>query len=208
MGKRLSAKYKVSRRHLGTTGTSLWGRAKDPVHKRNYGPGQHGPAKRVKRSDYGTQLRAKQMLKAYYDLSEKQFARIYVEASRVRGNTSEKLVGLLEQRLTSVVYRMSLAPTIFSARQLVSHGHVMVNGKRVTVGGYMVKPGDVVELKVSAHQIPMVLQATQTPERDMPEYVEVDHKKFQGKLVRVPSFEEIPYPVVMEPNLVVEYYSR
>lgn len=206
MGKRLSSKYKISRR----LGASLWGRAKDPTNKRDYGPGQHGPLRRRKSSDYGLQLKEKQKLKGYYgNISEKQFRKIYTEATRRKGDTVENLVGLLEQRLDIIIYRMNFVPTVFAARQCVNHGHIKVNGARVNIPSYRVQPGDVIEVKEGkSREMPMVLQATQSPEKDVPEYMESDPKTFKGTYIRVPKLMEIPYPVVMEPNLVIEYYSR
>jgi small subunit ribosomal protein S4 len=205
MSKRHSVKYKLSRR----IGESLWGRAKDPVNRRAYGPGQHGQGRKKKLSDFGVQLLAKQKLKGYYgNISEKSFRRIYQEATRMKGDTSENLVGLLERRLDAVIYRMCFVPTVFAARQFINHGHVLVNGRRVKVSSYRVKEGDVVEIREKSRQIPMVLEAMQSPERDVPDYLNVDVAACKGSFVRVPSFTDIPYPVHMEPNLVIEFYSR
>ena len=205
MTKRIAAKYKISRR----LGENLWGRAKDPVLKRTYGPGQHGPARRKKLSDFGLQLRAKQKLKGYYgNLTERQFRKIYQEASRRKGDTSEHLVGILEQRLSTVMYRMGVVPTVFAARQFVNHGHVKVNGKRVNISSYIVKVGDEIEVKEKSRQLGIVLEAMQNAERTVPDYLEMDEKALKAKLLRVPTFSEIPYPVAMEPNLVIEFYSR
>lgn len=205
MSKRLESKYKISRR----LGENLWGRAKDPVLRRDYAPGQHGPLRRRKLSGFGQQLKAKQKLKGYYgNISEKQFRKYYQEASRTKGDTSENLVGLLERRLDAVVYRMGVVPTPFAARQFVNHGHIKVNGKRVNIASYLVKEGDVVEVKEASRQVNMVLESTQNPERSVPEYIEMDTKAMSAKFVRIPKLAEIPYPVVMEPNLVVEFYSR
>ena len=203
--KRPNAKHKIDRRLK----VNLWGRAKSPFNSRQYGPGQHGPNARGKLSDYGTQLQAKQKLKGYYaNIGERQFRRYYQEASRMRGDTSQNLIGLLEQRLDAVVYRMKFAPTIFAARQLVSHGHVMVNGKRVNIGSYSVQVGDAVEIREKSKNHQNVAGGLASAERDIPEYLEVDEKKIAGKFVRVPQLEDVPYPVQMEPNLVVEFYSR
>jgi small subunit ribosomal protein S4 len=203
--KRTSAKYKIDRR----MGENIWGRPKSPVNKREYGPGQHGQRRKGKMSDFGTQLRAKQKLKGYYgDLTEKQFRRIFDEAERQRGDTSELLIGLLERRLDAVVYRAKFVPTIFSARQFVNHGHVAVNGKRVNIASYLVKDNDVIELTSKAKEMERVLEATQTAERDVPEYVTADHKDMKGTFVRGPKLADVPYPVQMEPHLVVELYSR
>ncbi len=205
MTKRASAKYKISRR----LGENLWGRAKDPVLRRDYGPGQHGPARRRKLSDYGLQLTAKQKLRGYYgNMNERQFRRFYQEAARRKGDTSENLVGLLERRLDAVIYRMGVVPTVFAARQFVNHGHVKVNGRRVNIPSYLVEEGDVVEVREQSRQIGGVLECIQNPERSVPEYIEMDMKALKAKFVRIPKLAEIPYPVKMEPNLVVEFYSR
>lgn len=204
MSKRHSVKYKISRR----LGESLWGRGKDPVNRRSYGPGQHGQAKK-KVSDYGQQLLAKQKLRRYYgNITEKQFAKVYKEAIRLKGDSSENLVGLLERRLDAVIYRMCIVPTVFASRQFVNHGHVKVNGKRVNIPSYLVKPGDVIEVKEKSKQMLMVLESIQSPERDVPEYLDMDTKAVKATFVRQPTLAEIPYPVKMEPHLVVEYYSR
>ena len=204
MSKRIAAKHKIDRR----LGVNLWGRAKSPINKRSHRPGQHGQG-RSKLSDYGRQLMAKQKLKGYYgNIGEKQFRSIYDEAVRMKGDTSENLVGLLERRLDAVVYRMKLVPTVFAARQVVNHCHVHVNGKRVNIPSYRVKPGDEIELVDSMKENQVVLAATQSSERDVPEYMDVDHKKMKGKFARVPELADVPYPVKMEPNLVIEFYSR
>jgi len=206
MSKRISAKYKIDRR----MGENIWGRPKSPVNRRDYGPGQHGQAgKRKKVSDFGLHLRAKQKLKGYYgSVTEKQFRRIYAEAVRRRGDTSENLIGLLESRLDALVYRMKFVPTVFAARQFVNHGHVKVNGRKVNIGSYRCKPGDVVEVREKSRQMNLVLDAIDSPERDLPDYLNVDHDKLKGEYVRVPKLGDVPYAVQMEPNLVVEYYSR
>jgi len=204
MSKRKASKYKLDRR----LGLNLWGRSKSPVNIRDYGPGEHGQRRR-KVSDYGVQLLAKQKLRGYYgDISEKQFRRTYDEAVKLRGDTSENLVGLLERRLDTVIYRMNFAPTIFSSRQLVNHGHVQVNGKQVNIRSYRVRDGDVIEVRAKSKQHPLVLETVQRPERDVPDYIEVDVEKLKGTYLRQPLFADIPYPVQMEPNLVIEYYSR
>ncbi len=205
MTKRASAKYKLDRR----MGQNIWGRPKSPVNKREYGPGQHGQRRKGKLSDFGTQLKAKQKLKGYYgNISEKQFRAVYAEASRMKGDTSENLIGLLERRLDALVYRAKFVATPFAARQFVSHGHVKVNGRRVTVPSYRLKAGDLVEVRDKSKELAFVLEATQLPERDVPDYVEADHKKMTARLARVPGLSDVPYPVQMEPNLVVEFYSR
>jgi len=203
--KRTAAKYKIDRR----MGENIWGRAKSPVNRREYGPGQHGQRRKGKLSDFGIQLRAKQKLKGYYgDLTEKQFKRIYAEAARVKGDTGEQLIGLLERRLDAVVYRAKFVPTIFAARQFVNHGHVTVNGKRVNIASYRVKEGDVVAVRDRSKQLAIVLESVGLAERDVPDYLEVDHSKMTATFVRTPSLGDVPFPVQMEPNLVVEYYAK
>jgi small subunit ribosomal protein S4 len=205
MSRRIKAKHKIDRR----LGQNIWGRPKSPVNRREYGPGEHGQRRRSKLSDFGIQLRAKQKLKSYYgELSEKQFRRIYQEASRRKGDTSEHLIGLLESRLDALVYRAKFVPTVFAARQFVNHGHVRVNGKRVNIGSYVCKAGDVIEVREKSKQLALVLEAIDLPERDVPEYIDVDHHKMTATYSRVPASAEVPYPVMMEPNLVVEFYSR
>jgi small subunit ribosomal protein S4 len=205
MTKRISAKHKIDRR----LGENLWGRPKSPINKREYGPGQHGQRRKGKTSDFGTQLKAKQKLKGYYgNITEKQFRRIYSEATRLRGDTSENLIGLLERRLDAIVYRAKFAPTPFAARQFVNHGHVRVNGRRVTIPSYRCRTGDIVEVGEKARQLTIILEAMQSPERDIPDYIDVDQSKMTATLARVPQLSDVPYPVMMEPNLVVEYYSR
>ena len=204
MSKRQSSKYKINRR----LSVNLWGRPKSPFNIREYGPGQHGQRRR-KVSDYGTQLRAKQQLRGYYgNINEKQFRRIYAEAVLARGDTSEQLIGLLERRLDIVIYRMLFVPTVFAARQLISHGHVIVNGRRVNIPSYRLREGDAVEVRQKSKQHPVVLEAIQTPERDVPDYMEVDFEKLKGTFIRTPLLSDVPFPVQMEPNLVIEYYSR
>jgi small subunit ribosomal protein S4 len=204
MTKRVQAKSKICRR----LGVNLWGRARNPIIKRDYPPGEHG-TKRRKASDYGTQLAAKQKLKGYYgNITERQFHRVYQEAVRRRGDTAENMVGLLERRLDMVVYRLNFVPTIFAARQFVSHGHVMVNGRRVTIASYLVREGDTVEVREKSKDLARVLESIQQPERDVPDYLSVDFKSLKGTYVRVPKLADVPYPVQMEPNLVIEYYSR
>ncbi|MBY0272224.1 MAG: 30S ribosomal protein S4 [Alphaproteobacteria bacterium] len=204
MTKRIESKYKIDRR----LGVNLWGRPKSPFNVRAYGPGQHGQ-RRSKPSDYGLQLTAKQKLKGYYgNITERQFRRLYAEAIRRRGDTGENLIGLLESRLDALVYRLKFVPTVFAARQFVNHGHVLVNGKRVNIPSYLVKPGDVIEIREKSKQLAVVLEAAQLAERDVPEYLEADHKSMKGTYVRVPTLMEVPYPIQMEPNLVVEFYSR
>ena len=205
MTKRQSAKYKIDRR----MGENIWGRPKSPVNKREYGPGQHGQRRKGKTSDFGIQLKAKQKLKGYYaNISERQFRKVYEEASRMTGDSSENLIGLLERRLDAIVYRAKFVPTMFAARQFVSHGHVKVNGRRVTIASMRIKAGDQLELTDKAKELAVVLEATQLAERDTPDYVEVNHKAMTAKLVRVPGLADVPYPVQMEPHFVVEYYSR
>jgi len=203
-GKRVQAKHKIDRR----IGDNLWGRPKSPYNKRQTGPGMHG-ARRSKPTDYGTQLMAKQKLKGYYgNIGEKQFRRYFKEANRLKGDTGQNLIGLLERRLDAFVYRACFVPTVFAARQFVSHKHVLVNGKVVNIPSYLLKEGDVIEVREDSKQIPMVILATDAPERDVPEYVESDLKAKKATFLRTPKLEDVPYPVHMEPNLVVEFYSR
>ena len=207
MTKRISAKYKIDRR----LGCNLWGRPKSPFNKRNSRPGQHGAVgqRRRKLSDYGVQLFAKQKLRFYYgDLTEKQFRRIYDKASNIKGDTSQILIELLERRLDAIVYRMKFVPTIFAARQLVNHGHVKVNGKRVNIPSCTVKDGDEISLKDQSKQINIIQESIVSQEREIPEYLEVDTKELKGRFLRAPLMHDVPYPVIMEPNLVIEYYSR
>ncbi len=205
MTKRISAKYKIDRR----LGENIWGRPKSPVNKREYGPGQHGQRRRGKPSDFGIQLRAKQKLKGYYgNITERQFRKIYAEATRLKGDMSENLIGLLERRLDAVIYRAKFVPTVFAARQFVGHGHILVNGKRVNIPSYRCRPGDVVEIKEGSRQMILVLEAVQSNERDVPDYIEADHSKMRATFARIPQLTDVPYPVRMEPNLVIEFYSR
>lgn len=204
MSKRLETKHKLDRRY----GVNTWGRAKSPVNKRKYKPGQHGPVAHSKRTDYGTQLSAKQLLKGYYgNISEKKFRSYYDEAMRRTGDTASEIIAQLESRLDAIVYRANFVPTVFAARQVVSHGHILVNGKRVNIPSYQVKVGDVITLKEGARNIPMVVQAKNNKEREVPDYISVNDK-YEATFVRIPTLDEVPYPVKMEPNLVVEFYSR
>ncbi|MEM1100876.1 MAG: 30S ribosomal protein S4, partial [Pseudomonadota bacterium] len=190
-------------------GENIWGRPKSPVNRREYGPGQHGQRRKGKMSDFGTQLRAKQKLKGYYgDLTEKQFRRIYAEAERLKGDTGENLIGLLERRLDAVVYRAKFVPTIFAARQFVNHRHVRVNGKLVNIASYRVKEGDVIEVRDRSKQMTAILEAIQLPERDVPDYIDADHSKMTATFTRTPGLSDVPYPVMMEPNLVIEFYAQ
>ena len=205
MTKRTAAKYKIDRR----MGENIWGRPKSPFNRREYGPGQHGQARKGKLSDFGLQLRAKQKLKGYYgDLTEKQFRRVFADADRMKGDTGENLIGLLERRLDAVVYRAKFVPTVFAARQFVNHGHVTVNGKRVNIPSYRVKEGDLIEVRDRSKQMTVLLEAIQLAERDVPDYIEVDHSKMTATFVRTPGLGDVPYPVIMEPNLVIEYYAQ
>jgi small subunit ribosomal protein S4 len=204
MSKRHSAKYKLDRR----MGENIWGRPKSPINQRSYGPGQHGQRRKNKVSDFGLQLRAKQKLKGYYgNITEKQFSKTYEEASRRKGSSSENLIGLLESRLDAIVYRAKFVPTVFAARQFVNHGHVQVNGKRVNIASYRVKIGDIVSVRERSRNMALVLEALQLAERDTPDYIEVDPRAMTAKFIRIPDLAEVPYPVKMEPNLVVEFYA-
>ena len=204
MTKRTQAKNKICRR----LGVNLWGRAKSPLARRDYGPGMHGQ-KRRKMSGYALQLQAKQKLKRYYaNMTEKQFRRAYEEASQLRGDTAENLIGLLERRLDIAVFRLNFVPSIFAARQLINHGHVEVNGKRVNIASYRLREGDEMQVRERSREMPMILESLQQPEREVPEYLSLDFKAMKGQFHRVPKLADVPYPVQMEPNLVVEYYSR
>ncbi len=205
MTKRLQSKHKIDRR----IGDNLWGRPKSPQNKREYGPGQHGQRRKSKISDYGVQLKAKQTLKGYYgNITERQFRKIYAEAQRKRGDTGENFIGLLERRLDAVVYRAKFVATVFAARQFVNHGHINVNGRRVNIPSYVVKEGDVISVRDKAKDLEIVAVAIQLPERDVPDYIEADHSKLTAKFARTPKLNDVPYPIRMEPNLVVEFYSR
>jgi len=205
MSQRANSKYKIDRR----MGENIWGRPKSPVNKRSYGPGQHGQRRAKKLSDYGTQLQAKQKLKGYYgNITERQFRKYYQDASRRPGDTGENMIGLLETRLDTVIYRSKFVPTPFAARQLVSHGHVRVNGRRVTIASYHVTGKDVIELGAKAKEMALVLEASKSAERDTPDFLEVDHGKMTAKLLRIPKLADVPYAVQMEPHLIVEFYSR
>ncbi len=205
MTKRSEAKYKIDRR----MGQNIWGRPKSPVNRREYGPGQHGQRRKGKLSDYGVQLRAKQKLRGYYgNISERQFRGIYHAAIRMKGDSGAHLIGLLERRLDAVVYRAKFVPTVFAARQFVNHGHVKVNGRRTNIPSFRLKAGDVIEVKEASRQLPLVLESVALAERDVPDYIEADHSRMTAKLTRIPQLNEVPYAVMMEPHLVVEYYSR
>ena len=205
MTKRIRAKHKIDRR----LGQNIWGRPKSPLNKRESRPGQHGERRQTKLSDYGQQLRAKQKLKGYYgNITERQFRGVYQEARRFKGSTSEHLIGLLERRLDAIVYRAKFVPTMFAARQFVSHGHIAVNGRRVNIPSFRCRVGDVVEVKEKGKQMTLLLEAIKSSGRDVPDYIEADHNKMTAKLLRVPGLGEVPFPVQMEPNLVVEFYSR
>ena len=205
MTKRLNSKHKVDRRLK----VNLWGRPKSPFNTRAYGPGQHGQTKTSKPSDYGIQLQAKQKLKAYYgNINERQFRNIYRKALSKKGDTTENLIALLESRLDTVIYRAKFAPTVFSARQMINHGHIKVNGKRVNISSYVVKGTDKIEVREKSKKLVVIDGSLQSKERDVPDYIQSDNKNKTAKLVRIPKFSEVPYPIVMEPNLVIEYYSR
>jgi len=205
MTKRLNSKHKVDRRLK----VNLWGRPKSPFNTRGYPPGQHGQSKSSKPSDYGVQLNAKQKLKSYYgNMNERQFRNVYKKAMMKKGNSAENLIGLLERRLDAIIYRAKLATTIFSARQIINHGHVKVNNKKVNISSYLVKEEDTIEIRDKSKQLAFIDIALANKEREVPEYLQVDEKNKKVKFVRVPKFEEVPYPVIMEPNLVIEYYSR
>ena len=205
MTKRIASKHKVDRRLK----VNLWGRPKSPFNSRNYPPGQHGKSKRGKPSDYGTQLQAKQKMKCYYgNINERQFRNIYRKAMQKKGNTTENLVGFLEVRLDTVTYRAKFASTVFSARQLINHGHIRVNGKKVNIPSFSVKHEDTVEIKDKSKDMGMIVSSMVSKERDIPDFIQMDEKNKKARLIRIPKFSEVPYPTIMEPNLVIEYYSR
>tara|TARA_B100000989_G_C19509636_1_gene458306 strand:- start:1310 stop:1927 length:618 start_codon:yes stop_codon:yes gene_type:complete len=205
MTKRLNSKHKVDRRLK----VNLWGRPKSPFNSRAYPPGQHGQSKNAKLSDYGVQLQAKQKLKSYYgNMNERQFRNVYKKAIMKKGDTAENLIGLLERRLDAVIYRSKFSNTIFSSRQLINHGHVKVNGKKVNISSFQVKEEDTIEIRDKSKQLAIIDIALANKERETPEYLQVDEKNKKVKFIRVPKFEDVPYPITMEPNLVIEYYSR
>ena len=205
MTKRLASKHKVDRRLK----VNLWGRPKSPFNSRNYPPGQHGKTKRAKTSDYGIQLEAKQKMKFYYgNMNERQFRNVYRKALSKKGNTAENLIALLERRLDTVIYRAKFASTVFSARQIINHGHIKVNDKRVNIGSYLLNEGDSVEVKDKSKELTVIVGSLGSKERESPDYIQTDEKNKKAKLIRVPKFSEVPYPSIMEPNLVIEYYSR
>ena len=205
MSKRIQAKHKIDRRLR----LNLWGRPKSPVNRRDYGPGQHGNARKRRPSNFGIQLMAKQKLKGYYgNITERQFRHLYGEAAQRKGDTGENLVELLERRLDAVIYRMKFVPTVFAARQFINHGHIRVNGRRVNISSFRVKDDDVIAVRDKSRELPLVLDAIVSPERETPDYVSVDYQKMQGTFLRGPQLADVPYPVQMEPNLVVEFYSR
>jgi small subunit ribosomal protein S4 len=205
MTKRINAKHKIDRRLK----VNLWGRPKSPFNSRAYPPGQHGQNKKGKPTDYGIQLNAKQKLKGYYgNINERQFRNIYRLAITKRGDTTENLIGLLESRLDTVIYRAKFTPTVFAARQLINHGHIKVNKKKVNISSYLVKETDVIEIKEKSKTLTVIDGSLSSKEREVPEYIQLDDKNKIVKLIRVPKFAEVPYPVIMEPSLVIEYYSR
>ena len=205
MTKRLASKHKVDRRLK----VNLWGRPKSPFNSRNYPPGQHGKSKKAKSSDYGTQLEAKQKLKFYYgNMNERQFRNVFRKALKKKGNTTENFIGFLERRLDTVIYRAKFATTVFSARQLINHGHVKVNGKKVNIPSSLITEKDTIEIKDKSKELTVIAGALVSKERDVPDYIQIDEKNKKAKLIRVPKFAEIPYPAIMEPSLVIEYYSR
>ena len=205
MTKRLTSKHKVDRRLK----VNLWGRPKSPFNTRNYPPGQHGKTRRGKTSDYGTQLEAKQKMKFYYgNMNERQFRNVYRKARNKKGNTSENLIGFLERRLDIIIYRAKFATTVFSARQLINHGHIRVNGRKVNIPSYLINEKDTIEVRDRSKEMTMIVGSLVNKEREIPDYIQMDGKNKKVKLIRVPKFSEVPYPTIMEPNLVIEYYSR
>ena len=205
MTKRSTSKHKVDRRLK----VNLWGRPKSPFNTRNYPPGQHGKTRRGKTSDYGTQLEAKQKMKFYYgNMNERQFRNVYRKARNKKGNTTENLIGFLERRLDIIIYRAKFATTVFSARQLINHGHIRVNGRKVNIPSYLINEKDTIEVRDKSKEMTMIVGSLVNKEREIPDYIQMDEKNKKVKLIRVPKFSEVPYPTIMEPNLVIEYYSR
>ena len=205
MTKRLSSEHKVDRRLK----VNLWGRPKSPFNTRNYPPGQHGKARKGKPSDYGTQLEAKQKMKFYYgNMNERQFRNVYRKARNKKGNTTENLIGFLERRLDIIIYRAKFATTVFSARQIINHGHIRVNGRKVNIPSYLINEKDTIEVRDKSKEMTMIVGSLVNKEREIPDYIQMDEKNKKVKLIRVPKFSEVPYPTIMEPNLVIEYYSR
>ena len=205
MTKRSKSKHKVDRRLK----VNLWGRPKSPFNTRNYPPGQHCKTRRGKTSDYGTQLEAKQKMKFYYgNMNERQFRNVYRKARNKKGNTSENLIGFLERRLDIIIYRAKFATTVFSARQLINHGHIRVNGRKVNIPSYLINEKDTIEVRDKSKEMTMIVGSLVNKEREIPDYIQMDEKNKKAKFIRVPKFSEVPYPTIMEPNLIIEYYSR
>ncbi|MDD2840283.1 MAG: 30S ribosomal protein S4 [Rickettsiales bacterium] len=203
MTKRINAKKKISR----SLGVNLWGRANDTFVKRNYRPGQHGTAPK-RDTNHSIHLRAKQKVRKYYDIKESQFRTIFDNAKRLKGNTEEIFAGLLESRLASIVYRANFAPTVYAARQLVNHKHILVNGKPINIASYQVKVGDVISLSEGAKKITLINEALEHMERDIPTYLELNANEKTVKFLNKPAFSDIPYPFDAEFNMIVEFYSR
>ena len=178
------------------------------LNRKPYGPGQHAQTRRGKISNYGTQLQEKQKIKFMYGLLEKQFRITFKKAEKLKGETGTNMLQLLESRLDTVIYRAKFAPTVFAARQMINHGHIKVNKKRVNISSYVVKSSDLIEIRDKSKKLTVIDGSLQSKERDVPEYIQLDNKNKTAKLVRIPKFSEVPYPVIMEPNLVIEYYSR
>lgn len=205
MTKISKSKYKLSRR----LGVSVWGDTKDPYNKKNYKPGQHGPLSVRKLSVFAKQLNAKQLLKGYYGrIKEGQFRNIFAEAARMKGDTGENLIALLESRLDAVIYRMNIASSIFAARQLVTHKHICVDGKVVNVPSFVVKPGSVIEVKDASKNLTAIEAAVSKMDRAVPDYINFEAGSKKGSFLRIPTFAEVPYPCQIDPQLVVEFYSR
>lgn len=204
MTKRKQSRHRDSRR----LGVNLWG-GKSSVEKRNYPPGMHGTKGYGRSTDYGVQMKAKQQLKKYYgDVTEKQFHGIYKKSVRLKGNTESNLIGLLESRLDAIVYRAGFVPTIFAARQFVNHYHVLVDGHPVNIPSYSVKEGSVVTVQENSRTIAMVSESVKLSEGKAPNYIEISDNGYSAKFVKQPELSEVPYPVNMQPRLVIEYYSR
>ncbi|MBM4146771.1 MAG: 30S ribosomal protein S4 [Nitrospira sp.] len=176
------------------------------IERRKYPPGQHGQGFK-KLSDYGVQLREKQKVRKMYGLLEKQFRRYFYDADRAKGITGEVLLQLIESRLDTIVFRMGFAPNRRRARQLIGHGHILVNGKKVNLPSYSIKQGDLVEVKETSRNMAEIADSISKSEhRGLPGWVEVDIAHFQGKVLHIPSRDEIQLPV--QEQLIVELYSK
>lgn len=190
------ARYTGNRNRIARRfGTNIFGRARNPLLHKPNPPGQHG-VRRRKKSDYGLQLEEKQKLKAIYGmLSEKQLVTYYKKALKKTGNTAQHLAEMLECRLDNMVYRLKFGSTIFAAHQLVSHGHILVDGKKVDRRSFMVKPGMVISIKDKSRKVKAIAEALDNPMRSVPEYLSLDRDNFSGQLMAHPLQEQMPWPI-------------